>query len=302
MDFTLQTNIRLFQTLKSYNYTFIPFSDYIQLYNKSTSTHHSLSDLLSHHFIILRHDVDKLPQSALRFAQMEHELGIKGTYYFRIVPESFEPKIIEEIAGLEHEIGYHYEDLSLVAKRLRENKIFEKDVVDEGIENFARNLDRLRKLVPIKTICMHGSPRSKWDSRLLWKYYNYQDWDVIAEPYFDLDFSECLYLTDTGRRWDGEKMNIRDKPVKYDFNDWKTEPMRNSAMNMSQIAEGFQQQYQYHSTNDILFALKNSLLPKKIMMTFHPQRWSENYLPWIKELLWQNVKNYGKLLLLKLKK
>ena len=56
-------------------------------------------------------------------------------------------------------------------------------------------------LSPVKTICMHGSPLSKWDNRDLWKRYNYRDFGIIAEPYFDLDFDEVFYITDTGRSW-----------------------------------------------------------------------------------------------------
>lgn len=66
--------------------------------------------------IILRHDVDKLPENSLRFAQIQHELGIRGSYYFRMVPESFDTDIIKQIANLGHEIGYHYEDIDLVNK------------------------------------------------------------------------------------------------------------------------------------------------------------------------------------------
>ena len=35
--------------------------------------------------------------------------------------------------------------------------------------------------------------------------------DIVCEPYFDIDVSDVLYLTDTGRRWDGERSNIRDR-------------------------------------------------------------------------------------------
>ena len=49
----------------------------------------------------------------------------------------------------------------------------------------------------------------------MWKKYDYRELGIIAEPYFDLDFSKVLYLTDTGRRWDGEGVSIRDKiPVR----------------------------------------------------------------------------------------
>src|SRR5690625_1952760 len=56
---------------------------------------------------------------------------------------------------------------------------------------------------------------SKWHhlteiSRDLWKWYSYRDYGIIAEPYFDLDFSKVLYLTETGRRWNGDKVSVRD--------------------------------------------------------------------------------------------
>ena len=58
---------------------------------------------------------------------------------------------------------------------------------------------------------MHGSPMSKYDSKDLWKKYNYKDYNLIGEPYFDVNFNEVFYITDTGRRWDGEKVSVRDR-------------------------------------------------------------------------------------------
>jgi hypothetical protein len=62
--------------------------------------------------IILRHDVDRRPGNALKTARLEHDLGIPASYYFRAVPESRDEAVIQKIAGLGHEIGYHYENLS----------------------------------------------------------------------------------------------------------------------------------------------------------------------------------------------
>jgi len=62
-------------------------------------------------FIVLRHDIDRKPKNALRMAELEHELGIQSTYYFR-VPYTFKPDIIGKIHDLGHEVGYHYEVLS----------------------------------------------------------------------------------------------------------------------------------------------------------------------------------------------
>lgn len=235
--------------------------------------------------IILRHDVDLLPQNSLRFAQIQNELGIKGSYYFRAVPESWDEAVIKEITALGHEVGYHYEDLSLAANSLqvrsRKNVVSSKSkeeteaqVLKEGIRLFETHLEALRKLVPVKTICMHGSPRSNWDSKDLWKHYNYRDYGIIGEPYFDVDFDEVFYLTDTGRRWDGWKVSIRDKVPQQDR--WK------------------EQGLVFHSTQDIIHAAKAGKLPDQIMMTFHPQRWHKSPLPWLKEFVLQNTKNVVK--------
>ena len=40
------------------------------------------------------------------------------------------------------------------------------------------------------------------------------------------------------------------------------------------------------------------MLPDKIMMNTHPQRWTDDYVPWVKELVWQNLKNLVKRVLI----
>ena len=67
--------------------------------------------------LTLRHDVDLLPQNSLRTAKMEAEMGMKGIYYFRAVPESWDEAIIKEIAALGHEIGYHYVTVAALSPR-----------------------------------------------------------------------------------------------------------------------------------------------------------------------------------------
>jgi hypothetical protein len=62
--------------------------------------------------------------------------------------------VIKEIHDLGHEIGYHYENLTTCMGNM-----------EAAIDDFQRNLEKLRKIAPVSTICMHGSPRSRWDSR-----------------------------------------------------------------------------------------------------------------------------------------
>ena len=212
----------------------------------------------------LRHDVDMLPHNSLRTAQIEKTQGLYATYYFRMVPESYDEDVIKSISGLGHEIGYHYESLTTC-----------NGDMEAAYNDFCRNLDKLRTLVPISSICMHGSPRSRYDGKDLWKKYDYHDFGIIGEPYFDVDFSKLFYLTDTGRCWDGFNVSVRDKiPVHQDR--W--------------IGNG----WVYHTTDDVIGAIDNKGLPEQIMITTHPQRWTDNFFQWTKELLVQNAKNVVK--------
>ena len=105
MDFTLTTYRKLLDSLQKQGFSFQTFADFIEKPGERV--------------IILRHDVDKLPGNSLTFAEIEAERGIKGTYYFRTVPQSFDGKIIKEIHSLGHEIGYHYEDFVFARQKAK---------------------------------------------------------------------------------------------------------------------------------------------------------------------------------------
>jgi len=262
MDFTSTKYKLLLTTLKKQNYFFQTFENILKTLHRKK-------------VIWLRHDVDHHPQNALKMAELEAEEGIISTYYFRAIPCVFKPDIIRRISDLGHEIGYHYENLSYFSrqhKHINWNRLFEL-----AIEDFEKNLGRFRKIVPIKTICMHGSPWSKYDNRELWHVYDYQDFGIIGEPYFDVDFNEVLYLTDTGRAWNTSGGNVRDKvQSKYHYN--------------------------FKSTFDIIRALENNELPDKIMLNVHPQRWTDSIFAWTWELVSQKIKNLAKKALTLLRK
>jgi len=53
------------------------------------------------------------------------------------------------------------------------------------------------------------------------------------------------------------------------------------------------------NTNHLIGMIKAGSLPDKIMINVHPQRWHDSPLPWVKELVWQNVKNVVKKIIIK---
>lgn len=256
LDFTRKKYRELLLSFQKAGYKFITFAEYCK-------------GIRFERFVVLRHDVDLLPYHSLATAKIEHELGCRAVYYFRAVPESWNESVIRQIAGMNHEVGYHYESLTTCHGE-----------IDAAYNDFRKNLEALRKLSTVETICMHGSPRSPYDSKDIWKQYDYKTLGIIGEPYLDVDFSKMLYLTDTGRRWDGYKVSVRDKIV------------------------GFQEKWtnagwSFHSTNDIIKALQNNRLPNYLMITTHPQRWTDEIISWCRELLLQNTKNCVKGILVK---
>lgn len=243
---------------------------------------------------------------------------------------------------------------------------------------------------------MDGSPLSKFDNKDLWRAgelekgrkgelakgrvgelekgragekvlnnhasYHYSDFGIIGEPYYDMDFDDFFYLTDTGRRWDGWKVSIRDKVAQQEkwieeglvfhstldiikavngLGDLETgkrgvgrvgerrververREVRGEPKAKSQEQEGVgeqaswragekeeekgsgeqrvssQEQKANNQKQSSVIGHPTSVFPSKIMFTMHPQRWHNQSIPWLKELVLQNVKNQVKRFLVK---
>ena len=254
-DFSLDIYRELLESLQKQGYLLISYSDYChQMANDK-------SQIANHKFVILRHDVDARPENSLRTAQIEHSVGAKATYYFRVGSESNNPEVIRAIVRLGHEIGYHYEDMALCGGD-----------VERAYRHFCTWLEYFRRYYAVETVCMHGAPTNRYDGRDLWRKYDYKQLGLVGEPYLDTDFSDVLYLTDTGRCWDGYRVSVRDKIPQFQ-DEWT------------------RRGWTFHTTPQLLQALDADLLPPHMMLTTHPQRWTDNSRLWVQEWAMQNVKN-----------
>lgn len=231
MDFTVKKYEQLLQAIKASGYA---------IQNMAT-----FMEDPAHRVIVLRHDVDERPENTLPLARAEYRLGIQSTYYFRVVRISNSPEVIKTIAGLGHEIGYHYEDYSSC-----------KGGIETAIKQFQENLAYFRQFYPVKTVCMHGSSMSSFDNRDLWKHCALADFGLIGEPYLTIDYSDVLYLTDTARTWNGEKYSIRDGV--------------HSRVGGAGICK----------TDDIIRRLQADDLPDKIILQSHTL-WTDNMVEWL---------------------
>ena len=281
-----------------------------------------LEALKKHKSHRIRHDVDLRPEFSLRVAQVEAEMGVQATYYFRSMHFESHAEVIKAIVALGHRAGYHYESLTTC-----------KGDIEAAYEDFCQNLEKLRKIVPVTTACAHGSPRSPWNSQSLFSSQQVNEsavareldertsqrdtgstslhvkdsktqgpkdsatlplchstYDIHAlgieyEPMLDTDFSKTLYLTDTGRRWDGYKVSVRDKVPQHQ-EQWQQEGLI------------------FHTTDDIIQALRDPEHPihqKELLINTHPQRWMPFGPQWLTEATLQWWKNIAKRVIVRLR-
>lgn len=238
-DFTLEAYRQYLQAIKASYANIIRFADFFSANPPPDS------------FVIIRHDVDRKPGNALQMARLEKEMGVCSTYYFRTKPHVFKPAIIRKVAACGHEIGYHYESLS-----------DSNGDCAAALKDFERNLKKLRQIVPVTTISMHGSPLKPYDNRELWRSpknhtYLQNDLQIAGEIYLDIDYHDIAYINDTGRNWRTGKANRRD-------------------MVDSHIAPDFQ------NGRALLDCFRKACY-QRIVFQVHPERWTDSCIEYFNQ-------------------
>lgn len=219
--------------------------------------------------IILRHDVDRAIDRNYEMAKLEYDLGIKSTYYFRYRKDIFKPDVISKFFDMGHEVGYHYEVMDKA-----------KGNMDKAVNIFRKELEDFRKITEINTVCMHGNPLSPWSNLEVWNRSNFEDFGITGEPYVSIDYKKVLYFTDTGRTWSDPKIFNKYFIDNKDFID-------RSGIN------GKTKPGNIFTTDDLIRLVESEFFPQICLLT-HPNRWSDEYSVWTKELVFQKIKNAGK--------
>jgi hypothetical protein len=108
--------------------------------------------------MIMRHDVDQHPRSALTMAEIESDLGIRSSWYFRW--RTAHPAVVAELRERGFEIGLHYETRTRRA-------LEEGSAEPESDEAIAESRSELRGEIaafeqifgPIRSVVPHGDSR-----------------------------------------------------------------------------------------------------------------------------------------------
>jgi hypothetical protein len=109
--------------------------------------------------LILRHDVDQHPRSALPLAECERRVGARSTWYVRW--RTADPDVIAQLRGHGGDIGFHYETLT---RRLLElggpDGADDPTLLDSCRTELRSEITSFRELFgPLRSVAAHGDSR-----------------------------------------------------------------------------------------------------------------------------------------------
>ena len=280
LDFTRNKYVEIIDAIVRSGYQVLTVSDYLS------------GSQLPEKYIILRHDVDIDSFYQVQFAELEHHHGLRSSYYFRYVRDVYNKDAIDKIHKLGHEVGYHYEVMTKA-----------KGDVNKALELFKSELNVFRENWDTKTICPHGGsfvenvdgyglkniiflvPKlfshkhlfSSWSNFDLWQNNKFEDFQITGDAYRSIDFSDILYLSDTGRSWDQrfkrlDRVNSRINPL-----------------------------YNIRKSDEIIRLLEKGEV-KGIYLLVHFEQWKDNILDWLSWYAAQMIRRNGKRLIFRMKK
>lgn len=111
------------------------------------------------HFI-LRHDVDHKGEATRKMFEVEKNLGVRSTYFFRY--STVDKVLIDEMILAGFEIGFHFET---IANYIDDNHITNKEDIDlekckvmlkKEVKEFEEMIEH-----PVFSLCAHGAPANK---------------------------------------------------------------------------------------------------------------------------------------------
>jgi hypothetical protein len=175
--------------------------------------------------LILRVDVDYREQHAVQLAQIAAAYRLRGSFYFRCARGIFALDVIRQIAGLGHEVGYHFETLDTC-----------RGDFDAASDLFLQHITLLRQAgFDIRTAAAHGSKpaTSGYDSNLDLLTHRPELFNragLLGETTLSIDFERVTYVSDAGWRWrryehyrsglKGDRTSLR--ATLNDFRQWPT--------------------------------------------------------------------------------
>lgn len=198
-------------------------------------------------WVSIKHDVETNVKKALKIAKIEKKHNIRATYFIQSYLLHDNIELLQSISDLGHEVSYHYDVLDS-----------NNGNMDAAIGEFSNTVSEFKEVgFEINTVCPHGNPlmqRDGWSSNK--DFFRNADvvklypniFDVVVQA-VEVVKSEFIYISDAGYEW--KLISNVDK---------------NDIVNNGDLAIG-----------GVDNMIKLAALHKRMVISSHPHRWSENY-------------------------
>ncbi|GAQ24559.1 hypothetical protein [Tepidanaerobacter syntrophicus] len=108
-------------------------------------------------YLVLRHDIDTDASTAKLMFEVEKQLNVNASYYFRL--STINIPLMKEIHQFGSEVSYHYEEVASYAKQYKiknPNQIYDNLTKIQSL--FSKNLEALRNAtgIPMEIVASHG--------------------------------------------------------------------------------------------------------------------------------------------------
>jgi len=108
--------------------------------------------------LILRHDVDQHPRSALTMAAIEEELGLRSSWYFRW--RTAHPAVVRDLRDRGFEIGLHYETLTRQTLERGLSGPPDEALIESSRRALREEISAFARLFgPVRAVVPHGDSR-----------------------------------------------------------------------------------------------------------------------------------------------
>jgi hypothetical protein len=139
---------RFLDSAREHGYRLVPLEEWVRDSSEAVD---------GERVMIMRHDVDQHPRSALTMAEIESDLGIRSSWYFRW--RTAHPDVVAALREQGFEVGLHYETLT--------RRALEKGGEPASEEAIAESRAQLREEIaaferifgPIRSVVPHGDSR-----------------------------------------------------------------------------------------------------------------------------------------------
>lgn len=200
---------------------------------------------------VLRNDVDTDVDTARLMFETEKSLGIRSTYYFRL--STLDIDLMRDMQEYGTEVGYHYEEVATIAKRLGFRSPADVESKLEMIRaEFRRNMHYYKSIAGTfpKTVASHGdfcNRALRITNCCIIDESVREEFGILAEVYDEwLNAPVTLRLSDKDAPSWWSPMPLRDaltrKPaclyVLVHPRQWRANPRENVKAEMTRIAEG----------------------------------------------------------------